>query len=70
MLKRLLTLFAAVALLTVSGCSAACVRLHCEPPCYCCSFQRSTRQMMDVVDLHLLNYDRHDPYRCDPCIGD
>lgn len=79
MLKRVMTLVVAVGLLTTAGCSSkgGCssgpcwpLKAHCESPCYCKSFQRSSRQIMDVIDVHLLNYDRHDPFRCDPCIGD
>jgi len=72
MFKRLAILVGAVASLSFAGCSGSvgCVRAHCEPPCYCCSLQRDTRQIMDVIDVHFLNYDRHDPFRCDPCIGD
>ena len=79
MLKRLAILVAAVAGIALTGCSCpgsycggsiGCIRPHCEPPCYCCSLQRDTRQIMDVIDVHFLNYDRHDPFRCDPCIGD
>jgi len=68
MLKRVLTLVAAVGLLMITGCCGTGV--HCEKPCYGKSFQRSGRQIMDVVDVHLLNYDRHNPFRCDPCLGD
>ncbi|MBL9087630.1 MAG: hypothetical protein JNM10_10870 [Planctomycetia bacterium] len=80
MLKRVLTLVVAAGLILTAGCSSGggrcsgglCmpVKPHCEKPCYCKSFQRSSRQIMDVIDVHLLNYDRHDPFRCDPCIGD
>lgn len=84
MLKRVLTLVVAAGLLFTAGCSSkggcGCkstgdgicfpVKPHCEKPCYCKSMQRSSRQIMDVIDVHLLNYDRHDPFRCDPCIGD
>jgi hypothetical protein len=76
MLKRFLTLVGAVALLTVGGCCSSCnhgggtVIGHCECPCYGKALQRDGRQIMDVIDVHFLNYDRHDPFRCDPCIGD
>lgn len=81
MLKRVSVLLAAAALLVTAGCSSrkggGCAdglcfpaKLHCEKPCYCKHLQRSSRQIMDVVDLHLFNYDRHDPFRCDPCLGD
>ena len=77
-MKRLMTLMVAAAALTVAGCSScgSCGRssgsslLHCEKPCYGKSFQRDGRQMMDFVDVYFLNYDKHDPLRCDPCLGD
>ena len=77
MLKRLLTLVALVGTLAVAGCSSckSCSSgsgglLHCESPCYGKSLQRDGRQIMDFVDVYLFNYDKHDPYRCDPCLGD
>ncbi len=66
MLKRLLVLAVAVGSIALSGCRC----LHCECPCYGKSLCRDTRKMMDFVDIYFLNYDRNDPYRCDPCIGD
>ncbi|MCC7138317.1 MAG: hypothetical protein IT460_07830 [Planctomycetes bacterium] len=78
MFKRVVTLALAAAALFVAGCSSCnscktpsrgATLLHCDPPCYGKALQRSARQVMDVVDVHFLNYDRHDPYRCDPCIG-
>lgn len=68
MLKRLLTAALAVSSLGLAGCCSSW--FHCEPPCYGKSFQRSSRQMTDFVDVYFLNYDKHDPYRCDPCLGD
>jgi hypothetical protein len=48
-----------------------CVCLHpCESPCYCRALCRNTRKMTDFIDVYFLNYDRHDPFRCDPCAGD
>ena len=78
MLKRLATLGVLVVALATAGCSScgSCGSsssgslLHCESPCYFKSFHRDARQMMDFVDVYFLNYDKHDPYRCDPCIGD
>jgi hypothetical protein len=83
MFKRLMTLAVAVVALTAAGCSssgrcgsscgtksASTPWLHCEPPCYGKNLKRSSRQMMDFVDVYFLNYDRHDPFRCDPCLGD
>jgi hypothetical protein len=80
MLKRLATLGLVVAALATAGCkSSSCVGcssasdrtfLHCERPCYCRAFQKDARQIMDFVDIYLLNYDKHDPYRCDPCLDD
>ena len=80
MLKRLMTLVVAAAALTVAGCKSnscgGCSKsssgslLHCEKPCYGKSFKRDGRQMMDFVDVYFLNYDKHDPFRCDPCLGD
>ena len=69
MLKRLLTVALAVASLAATACSCG-TGLHCEKPCYGKSFKRDGRQMMDFVDVYFLNYDKHDPYRCDPCLGD
>ncbi len=80
-MKRLMTLVASVAVLTVAGCSSrgscgsSCGSSggnwpHCEKPCYGQSFKRDGRQMMDFVDVYFLNYDKHDPFRCDPCLGD
>ena len=69
MLKRLLALLVAVAGLTLSGCGCSGGYLHCEPPCYGRSYHRAAVHMMDFVDVYLLNYDKHDPYRCEPCIG-
>lgn len=66
MLKRLMTVALAVSSLALT----ACCGLHCEKPCYGKSLQRDGRQMMDFVDVYFLNYDKHDPYRCDPCLGD
>jgi hypothetical protein len=63
MLKRLFALGLAVACLSLTGC-------FCEKPCYGCSFRRDARQITDCLNLHLLNYDKNDPYRCDPCAGD
>jgi hypothetical protein len=79
-MKRLFLVAVAVVALVASGCrSGGCGScsskghsspwLHCDPPCYGKSLQRNTRQVMDFVDVYLLNYDRHDPYRCDPCLG-
>ena len=79
MLKRLVVLLGAVAALAVSGCSCngctTCssrgpILLHCQCPCYDQAIRRDTRQIMDVIDVHFLTYDRHDPYQCDPCLGD
>jgi len=64
MLKRLMTLAVAVATLAATGC--AC----CGPKCYGKNYQRALRQEMDFVDVYFLNYDKHDPFRCDPCLGD
>ncbi len=69
-MKRLLLLAAVAAALGLAGCSACNDPFHCERPCYAKSFQRDGRKMMDFVDVYLLNYDKHDPYRCDPCLGD
>lgn len=70
-MKRLLILAVAVFTLGLAGCSSCGGSgLHCEKPCYGKNFQRSGRKMMDFVDVYLLNYDRHNPYRCDPCLGD
>ena len=75
-MKRLMTLMAAAAALTIAGCSSggSCGSggslLHCEKPCYTKNLHRSGRQMMDFVDVYFLNYDKHDPLRCDPCLGD
>ena len=66
MLKRLAILAVVVAGLATTGCGL----LHCEPPCYGCAYRRAGRQMMDFVDVYFLNYDKHDPFRCDVCIGD
>lgn len=76
MLKRVMTLVLAVVLLGMAGCSScgSCSSrgafLHCECPCYARSFQKDAYHIMDFVDVYFLNYDKHDPYRCDPCIGD
>jgi hypothetical protein len=84
MIKRLLLAVGLVGALTSTGCSSgscapgptcgrgfACICLHpCEKPCYCASICRHTRKMTDFVDVYFLNYDRHDPFRCDPCAGD
>jgi hypothetical protein len=80
MLKRLLIVAAAVGAFGFAGCSSgSCskggckgpVCLHpCECPCYSKNYCRKSRQMMDFIDVYFLNYDRHDPYRCDPCLGD
>ena len=77
MLKRLLTLVALIGTLAVAGCGScnSCSSggggyLHCESPCYGKSFHRDARKIMDFTDVYFLNYDNHDPYRCDPCIGD
>jgi hypothetical protein len=67
MLKRLMTLAVAVATLTVAGC---CGGGSCGPKCYGKNYQRALRQEMDFVDVYFLNYDKHDPFRCDPCLGD
>ena len=64
MLKRLLVLAVAVVGLTAAGCA------KCGCKCYTKSLQRDQRQMMDFVDVYFLNYDRNDPFRCDPCLGD
>ena len=64
MLKRLLTLVALIGTLAVAGCSC------CDSPCYGKSLRRDYRQIGDVVNVYFLNYDKHDPYRCDPCLGD
>ena len=76
MLKRLLTLVALIGTLAVAGCSSckSCSSggggfLHCESPCYGSSLHRDARQMMDFADVYFFNYDKHDPYRCDPCLG-
>jgi hypothetical protein len=78
MLKRLLVVLVAVVGLTLAACSSCggcggggggCFH-PCESPCYGRSFCRATRQMTDFVDVYFLNYDRHNPYRCDPCLGD
>ena len=77
-MKRLMTLMAAVATLTVAGCgscnscggSESHGLLHCERPCYGKNLQREGRQMMDFVDVYFFNYDKHDPFRCSPCLGD
>jgi hypothetical protein len=84
MLKRLLVAVALVATFTLTGCSSSsscgscsgssscgpggCLR--CESPCYGRSFCRHGRKMVDFLDVYFLNYDRHDPFRCDPCAGD
>ncbi len=83
MLKRIRALvvaFVAVAGFAAAGCSSSgCGScgggggglFHpCESPCYGKNYGRSVRQMTDFVDVYFLNYDRHNPYRCDPCIGD
>ena len=77
MLKFLMTLVLAVVLLGTTGCCSSCgcggnrsAFLHCECPCYAKSFQKDAYHIMDFVDVYFLNYDKHDPYRCDPCIGD
>lgn len=70
MLKRLLTLVVAAAALTVTGCGCNGGFLHCERPCYGKAFRRDARQMTDFVDTYFLTYDKHDPFRCDPCLGD
>jgi hypothetical protein len=68
MFKRLAIFVGAVVMgLPLTGC---CIRPHCECPCYCQALKRDSRQIMDVIDVHFLNYDRHDPFQCDPCIGD
>ena len=64
MLKRLLTLVVAAVVLTTTGC--AC----CSKPCWGKALQRDARQMGDFVDEYFLTYDKHDPFRCDPCLGD
>ena len=76
MLKRLLVVAGVVGSFALAGCSSGgcgtgkCggpVCLHpCESPCYSKSLCRNTRKMMDFVDVYFLNYDRHDPFRCDP----
>lgn len=63
-MKRLMTLIAAVAMLAVTACCA------CGPKCYGKSYSRAARQEMDFVDVYFLNYDKHDPFRCSPCLGD
>jgi hypothetical protein len=75
MLKRLLLSVGLLGALTAAGCSAGgcggggpCLR--CESPCYGASFCRHGRKMVDFIDVYFLNYDRHDPFRCDPCAGD
>jgi hypothetical protein len=67
MLKRLLVLAVLTVSLTLTAC---CGCLRCESPCYGKSFCRAGRQMVDFVDVYFLNYDKHDPYRCDPCLGE
>ena len=68
MLKRLMTARAGRRVPRCSPAAAAAAPLRV--PCYGKSFQRDGRQMMDFVDVYFLNYDKHDPYRCDPCLGD
>ncbi len=77
MLKRFLVALVAVAGFATAGCSSSCGSckggglLHpCESPCYGKAYHRNVRQMMDFTDVYFLNYDRHNPYRCDPCLGD
>ena len=65
MLKRLMLLAVAAATLGLTGCCA----LTCESPCYAKSFQRDAGEIADCFNLYMLNYDKHDPYRCDPCAG-
>jgi hypothetical protein len=62
MLKRLMTC-ARRRVLAATAWRA--VRPHCEKPCYG-KTPADGRQMMDFVDVYFLNYDKHDPYRCDP----
>ncbi len=80
MLKRfVMVALVAVAGFLASGCSSGCGScgksggglFHpCESPCYGKAYHRNVRQMTDFVDVYFLNYDRHNPYRCDPCLGD
>jgi hypothetical protein len=65
MLKRLMLLAVAAVTLGLTGCCA----LTCESPCYGKHFQREAGEIADCLNLNLLNYDKHDPYRCDPCSG-
>ena len=73
-LRPIVTIVALAGALGAAGCGSCGGGgggfLHCESPCYGASFHRDARQMMDFVDVYFLNYDRHDPYRCEPCIGD
>ena len=75
MLKRLLAVVAATATLAVSGCSTckSCSSggsfLHCEKPCYGRAWQKNANNIMEFTDTYFLNYDKYDPYRCDPCVG-
>ena len=80
MLKRLAILAVLVVGLATTACSCnscgagPCGQnggfLHCECPCYGQAYHRAGRQIMDFVDVYFLNYDKHDPYRCDVCAGD
>jgi hypothetical protein len=80
MLKRVAVLAVLVVSLATTACSSCggCGSgayagggfLHCEPPCYGRAYHRAARQMMDFVDVYFLNYDKHDPFRCDVCVGD
>ena len=79
MLKRLMLVVVAMVSLTLAacsscsspgGCSGPICTHPCECPCYSKNSCRHTRQMMDFIDVYFLNYDRHDPYRCDHCLGD
>jgi hypothetical protein len=70
MLKRLLVLVLLAASLTLSACCVGGGCFRCERPCYGKSFCRAGRQMVDFVDVYFLNYDKNNPYRCDPCLGD
>jgi hypothetical protein len=67
MLKRLLLVVGLIGVLVTTGC---CGCLRCESPCYGRNLCRHGRQMVDFLDVYFVNYDRNDPYRCDPCAGD
>jgi hypothetical protein len=70
MLKRLLLSVGLIGVLAATGCCGGGGCLRCETPCYGKNLCRHGRQMTDFLDVYFMNYDRHDPYRCDPCAGD